>query len=312
MTATANILKAHSSPYVLRNEIIQEYLATKDGNTLYNYTKHIQHFFNYSEVKQIQNLSAEVFAKYKNFLIDKGYKCNTINTRLSALRDFFKWCAEWGYLPMNPTRSLRNVRIKDLSEIDQAQALGEEEITALFKETTKASKEEFGHRLLMLMMFNLGLRVSEVTNIKVRDIVLKSDQPHISILGKGSKKRVLGLNHVLQRELKQYLGLWGYDLHFDDFIFQTTYYKNGNKNTKAPTRQWAYKMLNKYAAKAGLETPLKTHTGRVTAINILFNNDVEIRDVANFAGHSNINTTKGYDRKDDSKNILTSNIIEIK
>lgn len=311
MSTASNIINTHYAKYILRNEVIKEYLSTKEGNTLESYQRNLQHFFNYSEVKQIETLGASTFAGYKNFLIEKGYKTNTINTKLSTLRDFFKWCSEWGYIDHNPTRSLRNVKIKDLSEVNQAEALSEQELTAIFNETTKQDLESFGHRLVMLMMFNLGLRVSEACNIKVRDIILNSDQPHIHILGKGSKKRVLGLNYVLRTELKQYLGLFD-DLRFDDYLFQTQYFTNGQKNTKAPTRQWVYKVLNRYAKKAGLETPVKTHSGRVTAINVLLNNDVQLRDVANFAGHADINTTKRYDRKDDKKVIETCNIIEIK
>lgn len=310
ITTASNINTSHPQ-YWTRTEIIKEYLATKEGKTKRLYEKNLQRFFSYTDVKRLEKLGPRELLGYKEYLIEQKFKPNTINTYLAAVRDFISWCAEVGYLSYNPSINLKNVKQKDINEVSKARMLEDFELKALFKATSKGDLQSFTHRVMMLLMFNLGLRISEVMSIKIRDINLSSNKPCITILGKGSKLRVLGLNTVLQFELNALISLWGSSLKLDDYLIQSTYWKSGEKNTKPASTKHGREILNRYAKTAGLK-PFKTHSARVTAINKLLDQDVEMRDVANFAGHSSIDTTRGYDRKSQDKVIATSNLIEIK
>ena len=137
---------------------------------------------------------------------------------------------------------------------------------------------------------------------------LKSENP---VMGKGSKPRQVAINDVLKRELKGYLGLLPNDFTLDAYLIQSTYYRTGKINNKAPTTKHIRDLFNRYGKKAGLATPIKTHSARVTAINILLDQDVPLRDVANYVGHSDTNTTRGYDRKSLKKSSSISRLLDV-
>jgi site-specific recombinase XerD len=203
----------------------------------------------------------------------------------------------------NPARYLHVSKHKDVNEINKARALTDDEVKAIINQTNKDNLKGYSERLYLLLSFNLGLRVSEVMKIQFRDIDLTNST--IKIFGKGSKTRVLGLNIVLLRELSEYLAR--YEFAQEDFVIQSS---NGTLNTKPASRMHGSRVLKRYAEKANIDlSGVTTHSGRVTAINFLLDNDISLRDVANFAGHSSIDTTRIYDRKDEKRILQTCNII---
>ena len=188
----------------------------------------------------------------------------------------------------------------------KARSLKTEEVQALLKATSKDTLKAFSDRMYLLMIFNLGLRVHEAMKVKFKDIDL--EEGTIEIIGKGSKRRLLGTNPVLIDELLQYMDMLGDKLGAEDYVIQTS---EGSIQRKPASRMHGLRVLKKYAIKACIDLEgISTHSGRVTAINFLLDNDVSLRDAANFAGHADVSTTRGYDRKDDDKVIQTCNIID--
>lgn len=313
LTVASNITSESHHRYIVRNRIIAEFLSTKHGRTQRDYQKRLQKFFKWSNTKAIEQLTPLHMSEYKNFLIKQKLAPNTINTYLAALRSFFAWCysGEVGYMDHNPAMNLSNVPLGNLDAVDKAPMLETHELKALLGQTTKDSMQAYGHRVAFLMMFNLGLRVFELTNIRLRDIVLDAEYPYVNIMGKGSKPRQVAINDVLKRELKGYLGLLPNDFTLDAYLIQSTYYRTGKINNKAPTTKHIRDLFNRYGKKAGLATPIKTHSARVTAINILLDQDVPLRDVANYVGHSDTNTTRGYDRKSLKKSSSISRLLDV-
>ena len=93
----------------------------------------------------------------------------------------------------------------------------------------------------------------------------------------------------------------------EDYFIQSS---NKDKNEKPIATISISRIIKKYAKKAEVPTEgIKSHSGRVTAINFLLDRDVPIRDVANFAGHSDVKTTQTYDRKSQDKIAQTCKII---
>lgn len=281
--------------------IIDRYLESKEGRTKDSYAKNLSMFFSWLDNRQIR---PDILQRYKNDLVAKGLKTNTINTYLSPLRDFFSWCCEMEYLDNNPSKHLRRVRHKDTNEVSKARALTDSEVMQILGSTNINTLKDHSERVMLLCLFNLGLRIHEVLKLQIKDIDLVAGR--IQIMGKGSKLRTLGTNTVLSKELVEYISKFG--LRDDDYLIQTV---RKGMNKKPGTIQHGNRVLKRIAERANIDmTGVKSHSGRVTAINHLLDHDVSLRDVANFAGHSNVNTTRSYDRKDTDKVVETCNIID--
>lgn len=296
--ANQNIISSES----ISSSVINEYLEFKEGRTKIEYKRNLNRFFNWLNSKGHEKINPITLNSYKMHLESSGLKINSVNAYLSAVKDFCKWCAEMNYLPNDPGKYLRRVKHRDISKVSKARSLSAKEVQALLSATSKDTIKDFSERIYLLLIFNLGLRVHEAMNAKFEDIDF--DARTIDIIGKGSKLRVLGTNEVLIKELKEYA----------DYTGRRSGHIVSNVKTKgkvACTRQHGNRVLKRIAKRAGIDmTDIKSHSGRVTAINFLLDNDVSLRDVANFAGHSDISTTRTYDRKDQDKIIQTCNIID--
>ena len=285
-------------------DYIDEWLMFKDAKTRSDYRRGIEKFIHWNKDA---TPSPKRLNEYKHELILSGLKVNSINTYLAPVKDFFGWLYESSYTGNDPSKGLTRVKHQDTNKINKARELTDEEINKLFSMTSKATLKDHCDRLYLLLIFNLGLRNSEALGLKVSDLEL--DEGHVSILGKGSKRRTLGINDLLREELIEYLkGMTV--LTGEDFIIQSSYFKSGKVNTKRAANNHGHRIIKKYADMAGLED-VKTHSGRVTAINILLNSEVSTRDVANFAGHSSVSTTMVYDRKDVKRTVQVTKMIEI-
>jgi integrase len=145
------------------------------------------------------------------------------------------------------------------------------------------------------------LRRSELVSIKLEDIYEDRGVTVLRIKGKGDKVRVLPLSDTLVVNLKEYLKNYGTVLDQKDYLFQS---HKDIRNVQAMSGTTVYKIVNKYAKILGITKRVGAHSCRATVISHLLENSVSPRDVANFAGHSSINTTVGiYDkRRDEIKN----------
>ena len=302
------MLVAINTPSVIPSEenCIENWLSSKEPNTRHDYSRWFKRFVKWNNKETV---TPQRVNEYKNDLVASGLKTNTINTYLAPVRDFFRWCCEVGYSDTNPARYLRAVKHKDTNDINRARNLSDIELRKLFMTTSKDSLRDRTDRLYLLLLFNLGLRVSESLGLKLSDIHLDADAPWVDVLGKGSKRRKLGVNVTLLREIEEYLEEFDC-LEYDDYLIQSTWWQNGQLNKKPASTEYGRKILKKYCLKANIEG-VTTHSGRVTAINILLDSGVAARDVANFAGHSSVSTTRIYDRSDDVRVIQVSNIIDI-
>ena len=284
----------------IKAEILRRYLITKKGRTLYVYSRNLNKFFGWCNDNGHDNIRPDIIASYKIELEAAGLKPNSINTYLAPIRDFFGWCYDFGYMSYNAARGVKNVAKR---EINRARALSQDEVTMLFNATNKSDKRNRHIGLSIKLLFTLGLRVSEVTGIKVDDIDLLKGT--IRINGKGGKLRVLGLNEYTHAEVSEHIE--HFNLEGDDYLIGSVKTLRGNRIST----QHMARTLKELCQKADIDPDtVKSHSGRVSAINFLLDKDVPIRDVANFAGHKDTATTMIYDRKSQDKIVQTCNIID--
>jgi len=138
------------------------------------------------------------------------------------------------------------------------------------------------HKLMVLLAYGSGLRLSEVLNLKVRDIRFHTRTVFVKH-GKGAKRRSTILPDKLRHKLQVYLkGRMPYEYAFES-----------NRGGKLHPRT-IQKVFKNALKKAEVETPATFHTLRHSFATHLIENGVNLRYVQELLGHSSIRTTQIY------------------
>jgi len=238
------------------------------------------------------------FQFYRDYLIDKRYSSATINRKLVAVRSFIKWSMAQGLIDFNP---LDIVKLPKVQTETPTLAFDDSEVVQMINAPDLSQKKGCSDRIVMILLFSLGLRRSELVNIKIKDIYKERSHYVIKIKGKGNKDRHLPLNSSLQLEIKQYLDAlksFGIEFNDEDYLIQSS--KSG-KNSNPMNGSTVYRIIEKYAKICHINKKVSPHSCRATAISHLLDTQkTPIRDVAIFAGHSKITTTERYDKRRES------------
>ncbi|MBD66062.1 MAG: hypothetical protein CME62_12700 [Halobacteriovoraceae bacterium] len=238
------------------------------------------------------------FQIYRDELLEKGYSSATINRKLVAVRSFMKWSLAQNLIEFNP---LDIVKLPKVQTESPTLAFDDVEVVAMIKAPDLSTKKGHMHRLVMYLLFSLGLRRSELVKIRIKDIYQERSHYVVKIRGKGDKDRHLPLNPDVQMALKNYMdAMANYGIQFEenDFLIQSTL---KGKNTAPMDGSTVYRIIEKYARLCGITKKVSPHSCRATAISHLLDTQkTPIRDVAIFAGHSKITTTERYDKRRES------------
>lgn len=175
--------------------------------------------------------------------------------------------------------------------------LNEEERKALLKQGNKRYITGHRNRVLMQLMFNLGLRLAEVVNLKWEDIDFLTDVLMIRE-GKGRKDRTLYVKDNNWRgendkeALQEWRGRQAQALgEVPAYVFTTTSKHAAGKQLQA---RYIQDVIYRYAKRAGIKKHISPHNLRHTFGSDLYRKTKDIVTVKNALGHNSINTTMIY------------------
>lgn len=144
-------------------------------------------------------------------------------------------------------------------------------------------------RTMLEVLYACGLRVSELTNLKLSEINLR--QGVIRIVGKGSKERLVPLGEESIIWLNRYLAEARPELLKRDLAKNCVFPSNRGV---AMTRQTFWYRLKAHAQAAGIPKKLSPHTLRHAFATHLLNHGADLRVVQLLLGHSDLSTTQIY------------------
>ena len=144
------------------------------------------------------------------------------------------------------------------------------------------------NKLILELLLASGVRVSELVNIKLKDIDINNKT--IKVMGKGSKERIVYFNLHTKESLINYLE--------NDRLKllkckKSDYLLINNKSTKL-TREGVFEIINNIAKKANIKHHLSPHVLRHTFATFLLNEGADIRSVQTLLGHESLSTTQIY------------------
>ncbi len=255
-------------------------------NTVNSYVSDINIFISYLSVEKVnyKNINRDIIRSYLKYLDENNYKSSSINRILSSLNDYYNYLVKNKIIKYNYFNDINRPR----KEKKLPNFINYAEYMNLISTIEKEDNAYLRLRNLLLLeiLFDTGLRVSEAVNIKIKDIDFKNHS--IKVLGKGSKERIVYFGDYASNYLEEYLSLReGIKSSDDEYLFW-------NKNYQKLTRRGAEYLINNIAKKALLKQKITPHTLRHTFATEMLNNGCDIRSVQELLGHKSLSTTGIY------------------
>ncbi|MCM3901940.1 MAG: site-specific tyrosine recombinase XerD [Pyrinomonadaceae bacterium] len=269
-------------------DLIKEFLAyiqVEKGlalNTLESYARDLARLEKWAtrSAKPLQELTRQDLRHWIAGLSREGLAPSSVARAVSAARGFFRFLMLDGHIKRHPTEDLDTPqRFAYLPQF-----LTEDEIDRLFAAPDISTEEGIRDRALLEVMYGAGLRVSELVTLKQADVDVHSGL--VVCHGKGSKERRVPIGKSAIHWLQQYSGVKA------AYGKTTSAYMFVNRG-KPLTRQFAWSMIKRYAAKAGVKD-ISPHTLRHSFATHLLQNGADSRSVQALLGHSDISTTQIY------------------
>jgi integrase/recombinase XerD len=227
----------------------------------------------------------------------KSFSRRSINRALACLGAFYEHLFIKGLVNENPTRRLRRFKVsKDVVTVD----LSDEQVKKLFEVIDISSSSGILHRAVLSVLFSTGMRHGELVNLKFENLVQENEFVVFKYFGKGDKEMVTPLNERVLSHLGEYLE-WcktkGYSFSKGDYLFRPTKNpKDGELNKRLSSKSVDY-MIKKYTKMIGVQGKITVHSARSTVIGSLLEKGISIDRVAEFVGHSDLGTTKAYNKR---------------
>ena len=273
----------------------RNYLKLEKGlspNSVEAYMLDLSKMLTFLEMENIPllELQLEHMDRFAAFVIDLGIGARSLARILSGVRQFYQYLVVDGYIENNPTELVDSPRIpQHLPEV-----LSTAEVDILEQAIDLSKLEGHRNRAIIEVLFSCGLRVSELTHLKMSNLHL--DEEFIRVIGKGSKERLVPISQRAIRELE----FWFADRNVMNIKPGEENYVFLNRRGHHLTRTMVLIMIKKYAQQAGIRKTISPHTLRHSFATALLEGGADLRSIQALLGHESIVTTEIYTHLDTS------------
>lgn len=231
----------------------------------------------------LEDLQDFVFATF-------GQNSNTRSQSriLSGIHSFYRFLLYHNYIETDPSELIEMPK----KELHLPDVLTVEEINAMIEQIDLSNSEGHRNRAIIEMLYGSGLRVSELTDLKLSNMY--REEGYMLIQGKGSKQRLVPISP----EAEKWFVFWMEDrAHLDvkpefaDIAFL-------NRYGRQLTRAMIFTIIKRLAASAGIKKTVSPHTLRHSFATHLLQNGADLRIIQQLLGHESITTTEIYTHVD--------------
>jgi integrase/recombinase XerD len=260
----------------------------KSLKTIESYVGDIEGFVMYLKTIGVEfrgELRRFHITSFRNHLIEKSYQTATINKKINSLRCFNQYLIKNG-LAEETVVDLRKDRMKvAFGSEKQVEVFSEKQVEMMLFYIQKHEKVSNRDRMIILLLMYTGVRVSELCDIKIKNIDFLTGQ--LKIIGKGGKYREVPLKSEVVEAIKEYLAERA-NGKFSDLEYLILGQRGVLKRDAINT------LLEKYTKELELGIKLKPHTFRHTFCTRLVSKGVPLTTVSKLAGHSSVETTAKF------------------
>lgn len=248
------------------------YLQNERGrnpNTVKTYKGHIEKFIKVTKISRTKHITEESVKKFKLECIKQEISHKSINYYLIALRRFLKFLAKTRVLSFNDDDVELYYKVPD-KVID---LIDREELNNLLLTNISPDSD-----LLVNLLFNTGLRISELHNLNIEDF----DRPQVTIIGKGGKQRIVFLAEHMR------------EMVCNNACQRTSGPLFINPDNERASTRYLQRLITSRVSALGIKKKVTPHTLRHLFATDLLNNGADIRSIQEMLGHASITTTQRY------------------
>ncbi len=254
--------------------------------TITNYSIDIEEFYVFlkkENITRLQDVDYKMLRKYLNYMTENKYSNKTISRKLSSLRTFFKYLVKKEIINNNPMILISNPK----EEKKLPKYLNYGEIEKILEIPNKETTLGLRNACILEILYSTGIRVSELVNLKIRDIDFYNKK--IRVLGKGNKERIVlfgnRCEHLLERYIKESRAV------LNKKKVEYLFLNNLGQNISVRSIE---NIIDKIEKEACLKFSISPHVFRHTFATHLLDNGADLNSVKELLGHENLNTTAIY------------------
>jgi integrase/recombinase XerD len=266
------------------------YLAVEKGlarNTLEAYSRDLNTYLDFLEAGGIDSFaetSKTTAMAFIQHLQRRGLSQRSINRALVALRGLYRYLLQEGHLEVNPLEDMELPRlIRTLPHV-----LTVQDVEQLLAQPDDETPRGIRDGAMLELLYATGMRVSELVDLPTSELNLEVG--FVTVRGKGGKERIIPIGEVALERALTYLELARPAIlkgRENPYLFV-------NNRGGRLSRQGFWKILRKYAFKAGIAKRITPHTLRHSFATHLLERGADLRFIQAMLGHVDISTTQVY------------------
>lgn len=267
----------------INESIIKRYCAClmiegKSEKTIYQYGRTIRRFYQNVQ-KNFTEIGVYDIRLFLAFEKERGISNRSLENTRANISAFFQWMTREELIPKNPCANVSVIKYTEKVKMPFSSV----EIDAL-RMACRTDKE----RALIEFLLASGVRVEELTHIKITDIDFNNLSVHVTH-GKGDKERTVFINELAKTHICKYILSKNAP---GDYLFH-------NKNKTRLKITGVRYLLREVGKRAGVDN-VHPHRFRRTFASGLAARGMNVQDIQRLLGHSDINTTMKYVSIDES------------
>jgi len=286
MAPTSSHTFQHWIPRFLKYLKIQR---NASENTRESYERDLTLFTHYlsertrKDTPDLKAFTRENVRGYLSYLFSEKYLARSVARKLATLRSFSKFLIREQAIQQNPTLNIASPKI----EKRLPQYLTRDEMKKLLQMPDVSTLEGLRDFIIIELFYATGMRVSEVAQLKVENML--PDEGAIRIKGKGNKVRIVQMGEKLSQHINEYLSECDKNKQREctDYLFV-------NKNKQPFTRHQIAAVVYSYLKRVTDVDKAHPHTLRHSFATHLLNEGADLMAVKEMLGHESLSTTQIY------------------
>ena len=244
---------------------------------------------NRQRIDDITNVTQRNLRAYVRFLNAENISPNSIKRAISCIRNYHQFLVSEGKMDFNPVLQIDTPRVaRKLPSV-----LSVEEIEKILHFIPKKAPMAKRDIAIFEMMYSCGLRVTELCNFKISNILWDSEMVRMD--GKGGRQRVVPIGPMARNNLKNYINKERPSLIDNNPNVPELFL---SRNGKKLTRMMIWILLKKWTSTAEINKDVSPHTLRHSFATHLLEGGADLRSVQEMLGHADISTTQIYTHLD--------------
>ena len=273
------------------------YLKIERGmskHTVENYTHDVQKLIRYLERHEMTLSPLQITSlQIQEFIYEIAKEMNprTQSRLISGLRSFFDYLIFENYLKSNPLERIEAPKIG--RKLPDTLSVSEIDLIVSAIDLRESNGER--NRAIIETLYSCGLRVSELTALKISDLFF--EEGFIKVTGKGDKQRFVPIGPLTQKYINLYKDQVRISMKIEAAFNDTLFL---NRRGKQLSRAMIFTIVKTLGEKAEIQKKISPHTFRHSFATHLLENGADLRAIQMMLGHESITTTEIYMHVDKS------------